>query len=79
MTLNEIREASARGYCTDRNSKKILDADLLEDIAQEVFKADRSPNLGCATTRELLTEITARFDNLDYRTIVELLIVNPNP
>ena len=34
----ELRQALARGYCSDRNSHKILDADLIEDMAIEVEK-----------------------------------------
>ena len=43
-------------------------ADIVDEIWAEVAK----PNLGCATTRELIEEITARIEidgNLDYRTI----------
>ena len=34
--MKEIRQAMARGYCTKRNEKKILDPDLIEDMAIEV-------------------------------------------
>lgn len=30
ITVTEIREALARGYCFDKNSSKELDADLIE-------------------------------------------------
>ena len=33
-----LREALARGYCSDKNSKKVLDADLIEDMAVEAEK-----------------------------------------
>jgi hypothetical protein len=33
---DEILGASAQGYCTDRNSHKIVDPDLLEDIATAI-------------------------------------------
>ncbi len=35
-----IREALARGYCTERNGKKVLDPDLIEDMAVEVEKLE---------------------------------------
>ena len=38
MTLEEMRGISAQGYCTDRNSKKELDSDLLEDIVTAIYK-----------------------------------------
>ena len=31
-----IRGALARGYCTKRNGKKVLDSDLIEDMAKEI-------------------------------------------
>lgn len=34
----EISGAIARGYCTKRNSKKIMDVDLVNDMASEVLK-----------------------------------------
>lgn len=34
----EIRAALARGYCTKRNSKKVLDSDLIDDMAREIEK-----------------------------------------
>ena len=33
-----VRGALARGYCTERNSHKVLDPDLIEDMAVEVDK-----------------------------------------
>ena len=34
----EIRQALARGYCSERNKHKILDLNLIEDMATEVEK-----------------------------------------
>ena len=34
----EIRQALARGYCSDRNKHKVLDLDLIEDMATEIEK-----------------------------------------
>lgn len=33
-----IRQALARGYCTKRNERKYLDANLIEDMAIEIEK-----------------------------------------
>ncbi len=35
----ELRGIIAQGYCTDRNSKKVLDPDLIEDIADAILSA----------------------------------------
>ena len=34
LSKKELREIVARGYCTKRNSKKVVDADLLDDIVE---------------------------------------------
>lgn len=39
MTLEELRRAVARGWCSPNNSSKIMDVDLAEAITQEVAKA----------------------------------------
>lgn len=44
----------------------------MKEISEAEQHETREPNLGCATTRELLEEIKARIEvdgNLDYRTI----------
>ena len=33
--MDNVREALARGYCTERNKHKILDPDLIEDMAKD--------------------------------------------
>ena len=38
MESTEIQGALARGYCTERNSKKVLDPDLIMDMTAEVNK-----------------------------------------
>lgn len=40
MKLNttNIVQALARGYCTKRNEKKVLDANLINDMAKEILK-----------------------------------------
>ena len=75
MTIQEIMEAVARGWCHPKNENKIVDVDLAEAIRDEINELRRSdiePKLGCATTGQLLAEIKARIEidgKLDYRTI----------
>ena len=40
MEKREIQEALARGYYTKRHEKKVLDPDLIEDMAMEVLKGE---------------------------------------
>ncbi|NTW33726.1 MAG: hypothetical protein HGB12_14085 [Bacteroidetes bacterium] len=35
---SEILQALARGYCSDKNNKKELDSDLINDMGEELFK-----------------------------------------
>jgi len=58
-----------------RGTKMVMPTEKLMDIAnranRELTKVVK-PNLGCATTRELLNEITARIEvggQLDYKTV----------
>lgn len=44
----QIFQACARGYCTKRNSKKVLDPELLQDITEEVLKIVIVIGLGSA-------------------------------
>jgi hypothetical protein len=60
MTIEEIQQAVARGWAHTYNSNKVMDERLALAIADEVFKIDNSPNLGCATTLELIEELGAR-------------------
>ena len=61
-------ERAAQAWCEPDTCMKDMDATLCAAFARildaEMFK----PNLGCATTRQLLEELSAR-SNLDYRTI----------
>ena len=41
----EVSGALARGYCTKRNSKKVLDPDLIEDMATEVIALFPEPSV----------------------------------
>jgi hypothetical protein len=38
MNNQELLGALVRGYCTKRNSQKVLDSDLIQDMAREVEK-----------------------------------------
>lgn len=73
----EIRGAIARGWGHPKTQNKVMDVDLAEAICLEIedlFANFKEPQLGCATTRELLNEIKVRIEvngKLDYRTIDE--------
>ena len=41
MSREEILGALARGYCSKRNSNKILDPDLVGDMATEIIEAQK--------------------------------------
>lgn len=50
-------------------------ADKIDALLSEITDTDNEPRLGCATTRELLAEVSARFEvqgaqsgGLDYKT-----------
>ena len=60
MEMEEIQGAVARGWCSPENEKKVMDVDLAKAISIEVeklFMADKNPQLGCATTEQLLDEM----------------------
>jgi hypothetical protein len=72
VDIKQIREAVARGWCRPETSDRVMDAELAEAIAREVLVADATPNLGCATTRQLFDELIARADvdgRMEYRTV----------
>ncbi len=81
MNREEIAGAVARGWCAPTTENRVMDAELALAITNEVWNLLNPPNLGCATTRELLAEITARIEiggwdhtqvgvsALDYRTV----------
>lgn len=62
------RELAATAWCKAKTKKKAMDVLLAEEFAKILVEEMYAPNLGCATTRELLKELTAR-SNLDYSTI----------
>ncbi len=63
------RQAAARAWCAKETEKTEMDSILAEEFAKILVEYMYMPKLGCATTRELLAEITARTDDLDYKTI----------
>lgn len=58
----------ANAWCQPKTEKKTMDPVLAKEFAKILVVEMYKPNLGCATTRELLDEIKARVD-LDYTTI----------
>jgi len=75
MNIKDIMGAVARGWCSRGNEDKVMDVVLAEGISREIailFRNFKEPQLGCATTGELLDEIKARVAlscELNYRTI----------
>lgn len=59
--MNEIKKALARGYCTERNSKKVLDPDLIVDMAEEVKKIFPQP-----LSEEEVLEVLRNTDYMRY-------------
>jgi hypothetical protein len=60
--ISELREAVARGWTHPDTKNLTMDPELAEAIVTEVSKLDTTPNLGCATTFELINELHARAD-----------------
>ena len=75
MASSVALQKAAQAWGTKKTTCKEMDADLCEafaDIIDQINQFPAQPNLGCATTRELLDEIKARIEvdgNLDYRTV----------
>lgn len=72
--MKSIRTKAVEAWCTKETEKRTMDPVLCQAFADILEKELYKPNLGCATTRELLEEITARIEidgNLDYKTIQE--------
>ena len=40
-TREELSELCAQAYCTERNKKKVVDSDLLKDIATAIYNRIR--------------------------------------
>jgi len=66
------RELAAQAWCKEKTSNTDIDLDLAEEFAKILIQQMYAPHLGCATTKELLDEITVRIEmveKLDYMTI----------
>lgn len=64
------REQAAQAWCAETTKHKVMDTDLAEAFAEILVKQMYAPHLGCATTRQIIEELSARSD-LDYKTITE--------
>ncbi len=65
ITTKDIHGAMSRAWCHSENEHKIMDTDLALAAAEEIetlIRADKTPYLGCATTKELIDELAARAD-----------------
>ena len=62
------REKAAQAWCDPTTSDREMDVALAEAFAKILVEEMYAPHLGCATTREILTEISARVD-LEYKTV----------
>jgi len=67
--LGFAREEVAKAWCTKKTEKKEMDTELAGEFAKILVEHIYAPHLGCATTKELIDEITSRIDDLDYKTI----------
>jgi hypothetical protein len=72
MIRKELVGAVARGWCHPDTEHLVMDEKLAYAIVDEVEKIDNTPNLGCATTMELVDELKTRIEmngTSSYRTI----------
>lgn len=60
MTKDQIVEAVARGWTHPETQHLTLDDNLARAIVEEVMRADTTPNLGCASTLMLISELDHR-------------------
>ena len=60
----DISGALARGYCTKRNEKKVLDPDLIEDMAFEVGKLNASSK-GLDGLKDIVKSLDEKILELD--------------
>jgi len=42
VTMDELYQAIARGYCSDANKRKVLDHDIIVAISKEIWQALQS-------------------------------------
>lgn len=73
---NLSRELAASVWTKEDTKSKVMDVDLAEAFA-EILDAEMSkPNLGCATTGQMLDEIKARVD-CNYSTVFAEKVEEP--
>jgi len=72
MARELARQRAAHAWCTPETEHIEMDVILGEAFADILEEECSKPRLGCATTREILEELTARTEvngQLDYKTI----------
>ncbi len=73
MIRQNLVGAVARGWCHPDTEHLVMDEKLAYAIVEEIEKIDNEPNLGCATTMELIDELKTRVEMFgtfsNYRTI----------
>jgi hypothetical protein len=70
--MAQARQLAAAAWTRPTTEKIAMDAVLAEAFAETIYELMWQPNLGCATTRELLAELTARIEvsgQMDYSTV----------
>jgi hypothetical protein len=68
-TISQLAmEKAAQAWCSPGTSDRTMDITLCCEFAKILDKELWEPHLGCATTKQLLDEISAR-SNLSYSTI----------
>lgn len=66
-------ERAAQAWCMPEVSNQVMNIKLCCEFAKILDSEMWEPHLGCATTKQLLDELTAR-SNLSYRTVGEASI-----
>lgn len=70
--MNFARERSALAWTFPETENKEMDTDLVEAFARILVQDMYAPNLGCATTRDLLKEVVARLEDTHPKIAVEI-------
>ncbi len=72
MAMELARQMAGRIWCDKRIEDREMDSELAEVIAEKFEELSLQPNLGCATTGQLIGELSARAElggYNSYRTI----------
>lgn len=64
-------ERSAQAWCMPETEKIVMDVKLCCEFAKILDSELWNPHLGCATTQQLIDELSAR-SNLNYKTCPSL-------